>query len=65
MERVREADLDYPGDDGLYYHGGEPFTGVAVSYDGARIQAEVKYREGVGWGVSRTWHASGAPASEK
>jgi hypothetical protein len=65
MLRVREEELDYPGDDGLYYYDGEPFTGVAVCYAGARLQAETEYRDGVGWGVVRTWHPSGAPASEK
>jgi antitoxin component YwqK of YwqJK toxin-antitoxin module len=65
LRRVREEELDYPGDDGLYYLDGEPFTGLAVTYDGPRLRSEVEYRDGVGWGTIRTWHASGAPASEK
>ena len=29
MKRIPDSELDYPGDDGLYYHQGIPFTGVA------------------------------------
>ena len=65
MKRVRYDELDYPGDDGLYYLGDEPFTGVSVSYHKGRIAGETEFRDGMAWGVSRSWHPSGAPLSEK
>lgn len=65
MKRVPETELDYPGDDGLYYHDGEPFTGVVFGRTGTGLQSESEYRHGMAWGVSRTWHPSGAPASER
>ena len=63
--RVRYDDLDYPGDDGLYYFGDEPFTGVSVSYHDGRVTAESEFRDGMVWGVSHSWHPSGAPESER
>ena len=29
MKRVPDWELDYPGEDGRYYHEGVPFTGIA------------------------------------
>jgi hypothetical protein len=65
MKRVRYNELDYPGDNGLYYLGDEPFTGVSVSYHEGRIAGETEFRDGMAWGVSRSWYPSGAPLSEK
>ena len=65
MRRVPEGELDYPGDDGLYYHGGEPFTGAAFRGGGAGMLSEEEYRDGMAWGACRSWHASGAPAGER
>jgi hypothetical protein len=65
MKRVRYNELDYPGDDGLYYLGDEPFTGVSVRYHKGWIAGESEFRDGIAWGVSRSWHPSGAPSSEK
>jgi hypothetical protein len=65
MKRVRYNELDYPGDDGLYYLGDEPFTGVSVSYHKGRIAGETEFRNGMAWGIGRSWHTSGEPASEK
>src|SRR5436853_226344 len=68
-ERKRAFDTEVrrrveAGDDGLYYLGDEAFTGVAVSYHKGRVCGETEYRDGMGWGTSRSWHPSGAPASE-
>ena len=65
MQRVRYNELDYPGEDGLYYLGDQPFTGVAANYHGSRLTGETEFRDGTAWGVSRSWYPSGAPASEK
>jgi hypothetical protein len=65
MKRVTQTDLDYPGHDGLYYLDDEPFTGLLVGYDGARVRSETEFRDGVASGVVRVWHESGALASEK
>lgn len=65
MNRVPDGELDYPGDDGLYYQDGVPFTGVAFDRAGHGLQAEVEYRDGLPWGTVRTWHPSGSPSSEK
>jgi hypothetical protein len=65
VKRVPVSELDYPGEDGLYYHGGEPFTGVAFDRAGRGLRTEAEYRGGLSWGTVRIWHPSGAPASEK
>lgn len=65
MKRVRNNELDYPGHDGLYYFGNEPFTGVAVHYRNGRIASEAEFRDGMAWGMSRSWYPSGKPMSER
>ena len=65
MKRVPESELDYPGDDGLYYHDGVPFTGVAYNRAGRGLRTEEEYRDGLSWGAVRRWHPTGTPASEK
>jgi hypothetical protein len=65
MKRARYEELDYPGEDGLYYFGDEPFTGVSVSFHKDRVCSESEFRDGMAWGMSRSWHPSGAPLSEK
>jgi antitoxin component YwqK of YwqJK toxin-antitoxin module len=65
MKRVPHSVLDYNEDDGLYYHDGLPFTGVSYTVGGnARLEGEAEYRDGVVWGLARSWHPSGLPASE-
>ena len=59
-----EIEADYPGDDGLFYHEGAPFPGAASHVEGHRIASEDEYRDGLLWGVSRTWHPTGEPESE-
>jgi antitoxin component YwqK of YwqJK toxin-antitoxin module len=65
MKRIPDSELDYPGDDGLYYHEGTPFTGIAyhLSRDGG-IESEVEYQSGLGNGVGKNWFPSGALAAE-
>lgn len=51
-------DLEYPGD-GLYYFNGMPFTGLAVTTDAGRVEAEEHYRDGLLWGMKKVWHRNG------
>ena len=65
MQRIRADRLDYREEDSLYCLDDVPVTGVAFTPDGPRVRSEAEYRDGLAWGVSRSWHPSGAPASEK
>jgi antitoxin component YwqK of YwqJK toxin-antitoxin module len=58
MKRLRIEELDYPGD-GLHYHAGQPFTGVAVYEQNGWLQAEEEYRDGLLWGTKREWFRAG------
>ncbi|QGJ71747.1 Hypothetical protein PBC10988_34550 [Planctomycetales bacterium 10988] len=63
MKRVHSEDLDYPGDDGLYYYEGAPFTGIRVIQE-IDFKTEEEFRHGVLWGKSQTWWPSGRPWRE-
>jgi hypothetical protein len=65
MKRVPIGELDYPGEDGLYYHEGEPFTGVSFDRDGLGLRSETEFRDGLTWGITRKWHLSGILEFEK
>ncbi len=65
MKRVRPNELDY-ADDGLYYDGDVPFTGV-IYYTrdpGGWLEAEEEYRDGLAWGRRQAWFRSGGPREE-
>ena len=67
MSRVLESELSPDSDenDGVYYHRGEPFTGVAYSVHGnGRLRSETEFRAGLEWGLTRLWFPSGAPSQE-
>jgi antitoxin component YwqK of YwqJK toxin-antitoxin module len=65
MERVPYSELDYPGDDGLYYHEGAPFTGVAYQMaKGGWLESEVEYRDGLANGPGKSWFPSRSLAAE-
>lgn len=57
--RVSIEDLDY-GADGLYYLGGEPFTGT-IEYisDGGWVEAGEEYEDGLLSGTKREWQGKG------
>ena len=60
MIRVKQEELDYHGD-GLYYHGGKPFTGIVVyPSDEGWTQAEEEYHDGLLSGAKREWFRPGA-----
>ncbi|VTS06064.1 toxin-antitoxin system YwqK family antitoxin [Tuwongella immobilis] len=65
MNQVPDELLDYDEDLGVYTFNGEPFTGLAFqSGPGGWIRSDEEYRDGLPWGVSRTWHSSTQLASE-
>ncbi len=64
MDRVPYDRLDYPGEDGLHYYRGKPFTGISYQERNAVLASEQEYRQGLAWGRGRTWFPSGAVASE-
>lgn len=64
MNRVPTAELFF-AEDGLTYHGRQPFTGVGYELraDGS-LASEVEYREGLRSGVARGWYPNGQLAEE-
>jgi hypothetical protein len=62
MKRVPQPELDYPGRDGRYHHGGSPFTGVVYTlFPTGELSAEEEYRDGLPEGRHLwTFAASGA-----
>jgi hypothetical protein len=65
VKRVPDAELDYPGGDGRYYHGGEPFTGVSfTTYPAGELESETEWRDGAEWGRHRKYHPGGSLAEE-
>lgn len=65
MLRVSERDLRYDAQEGIYYHGDRPFTGVAhTTYPNGSPMSETEYRDGLFSGTSRGWWESGAPETE-
>jgi MORN repeat variant len=65
MTRVLSRELDYPGRDGLYYHEGQPFTGVSYTvYPTGEVQSESEWRGGAEDGCHRDYTREGAIAEE-
>ncbi|QGJ71745.1 Hypothetical protein PBC10988_34530 [Planctomycetales bacterium 10988] len=65
MKKVLSEDLDYPGDDGLYYLDGKPFTGIEVHPDFEPTNSETEYRNGLVWGDRKEWWPSGQLAARE
>jgi antitoxin component YwqK of YwqJK toxin-antitoxin module len=58
MERVLNDSLVY--DEGTMLHGGVPFTGIGYTLDAnGAVNSEIEYRNGLEWGLSRTWYLPG------
>jgi len=65
MKRVLDSSLDYPGRDGLYYHDGRPFTGIAYAlFPSGELEFETEYRDGAEWGLHRKYSKEGAIIEE-
>ncbi|MGC4095079.1 MAG: hypothetical protein QM756_45605 [Polyangiaceae bacterium] len=65
MLRVPENDLDYDAKRAIYFYGGRPFTGVAIStYPNGAPMAETQYEDGLFHGASRGWWESGKLEAE-
>jgi len=65
MLRVSERELRYDAQEGIYYHGGRPFTGIAyTTYPNGSPMGETQYHDGVFSGLSRGWWESGRPETE-
>lgn len=65
MQRVSERDLQYDAEEGVYYYGGRPFTGVAnTEYPTGSPMSETEYCDGLLSGTSRGWWESGVPEAE-
>ena len=63
MERIPAESLSYSDDDGRYYANGIPFTGLAFSvHPDKSLESESEYRNGLGWGTSKSWHRNGTLA---
>lgn len=65
MLRVSERDLRYNDEEGIYYYGDRPFTGVAFNtYPNGSPMSETPYEDGLFHGTSRGWWESGKPETE-
>lgn len=62
VKRVRYSELEHDDND-VHDLGGERFTGIAV-HSGAEFDAEVEYRMGVPWGISRKHSKAGVLIEE-
>ena len=65
MKRVLEKELDYPGRDARYHHGGRPFHGIVYSlFQTGKLERETEYRDGVPWGLDWTFRPDGVVERE-
>ncbi|MFZ5893278.1 MAG: toxin-antitoxin system YwqK family antitoxin [Myxococcota bacterium] len=65
MQRVPEPDLKYNAEQGIYYYGDRPFTGVAfTTHPSGSLMGETQYEDGLFHGISRGWSRSGKLESE-
>jgi antitoxin component YwqK of YwqJK toxin-antitoxin module len=65
MDRVLERELEYSDVDGLYYLGGQPFTGMSFTLSKAGWEKSTReYRDGLLWGGTREWYSPGVPMVE-
>jgi antitoxin component YwqK of YwqJK toxin-antitoxin module len=65
MLRVPERDLRYNDEEGIYYYGDRPFTGVAFrTYPSGSPMTETQYEDGLFHGISRGFWESGKPETE-
>jgi antitoxin component YwqK of YwqJK toxin-antitoxin module len=63
MKRVPNDSLVY--DDGLMWLDDEPFTGIGYSLNAnGDVDGEIEYRDGLEWGLLRTWYLPGLPFQE-
>jgi antitoxin component YwqK of YwqJK toxin-antitoxin module len=63
--RVPSGEIEYDFKQGIYLRGGEPFTGVAFGlYPYGSLEAESEFRDGLSWGVGRSWRPNGQLSSE-
>ncbi len=61
--RVSSENLEYT-EDGLYFYEGKPFTGVEVFEENGWIQGEHELRQGLKWGLQRSWYRPGVREEE-
>jgi hypothetical protein len=65
MNRVPMSELRHDSLESIYLRDGEPFTGTAYNlYPDGSVEGEIEYRYGLRWGVTRSWHEDGRPATE-
>jgi antitoxin component YwqK of YwqJK toxin-antitoxin module len=65
MQRVPESNLDYNAEEGIYYYGDRPFTGVTFTeYPNGSRMSETSYENGLFHGVSRVWRRTGQLEAE-
>ncbi|MGC4095080.1 MAG: hypothetical protein QM756_45610 [Polyangiaceae bacterium] len=65
MQRVPETDLRYNAEQGIYYYGDRPFTGVSfTTYPSGSPMSETHYEDGLIHGVSRVWRRTGQLEAE-
>ena len=64
MNRVPTSEL-FCAEDGLTYHGSEPFTGVkyGLRADGT-LAGEVEFLDGLRSGIARSWYPNGRLSEE-
>ncbi len=65
MTRVESSQLGYDAASGRHTFEGEPFSGVAFSvWANGKMEAESELRDGLNWGLSRSWYSTGAKLGE-
>jgi antitoxin component YwqK of YwqJK toxin-antitoxin module len=65
MDRVPHDELLYDEEEGIYEHDGVPFKGISFRLaPGGWLESEQEFREGLPWGMGRTWFAPERLASE-